>query len=98
MKLSVKLSAHIFCKTTVGQGTFVMKSIADMIGIGGTPTSVTINTLNGNVTSYLVAVESLKVWAMVSKGENRLVKKKQKQFHRINFKQMQRDCFTRKKR
>ena len=80
MKLSVKLPAHISCKTTVGQGTFVMKSIADMIGIGGTPTSVTINTLNGNVTSYLVAVERLKVWAMVSKGKNRLVRKNKSNF------------------
>ena len=57
MKLSVK--SHMPCKTTVGQGTLFMKSIADIIGIVGTPTSITINTLNGNVTNSLVAVRSL---------------------------------------
>ena len=59
MKLSVKLPAHMPCKTTVGQGTLFMKSIADIIGIVGTPTSITINTLNGNVTNSLVGVRSL---------------------------------------
>ena len=29
------------------QGTFVMKSIVDTMGIDGTPTSITIKTLNG---------------------------------------------------
>ena len=56
------------------QGTFVVKSIADTMGIDGTPTSITIKALNGDVTNTSVAVEGLKVCAAAASGKNRWVK------------------------
>ena len=58
------------------QGTFVMKSIVDAMGIDGTPTSITIKTLNGDVTNASVAVEGLKVcreniWVKIPKAFSR---------------------------
>ena len=55
------------------QGTFVMKS-SDTMGKDGTPTSITIKTLNGDVTNTSVAVEGLKVCAAAASGKNRWVK------------------------
>ena len=52
------------------QGTFVMKS-SDTMGKDGTPTSITIKTLNGDVTNTSVAVEGLKVCAAAASGKNR---------------------------
>ena len=57
------------------QGTFLMKSIVDTMEIDGTPTSITIKTLNGNVTNASVAVEGLKVCGAAASGKNRWVKK-----------------------
>ena len=56
------------------QGTFVMKSFVDMMGIDGTPTSITLKTLNGDVTNTSVAVKGLKVGAAAASGINRWVK------------------------
>ena len=56
------------------EGTFVVKSIADTMGIDGTPTSITIKVLNGDVTNTSVAVEGLKVFAAAASGKNRWVK------------------------
>ena len=55
------------------QGTFVMKS-SDMMGKDGTPTSITIKTLNGDVTNTSIAVEGLKVCADAASGKNRCLK------------------------
>ena len=56
------------------QGTYVMKGIIDIIGIDGTPTSITLKTLNGDVTNTSVAVEGLQVCAAATSGKNRWVK------------------------
>ena len=56
------------------QSAFIMKSIVDKMGIDGTPTSITIKTLNGDVTNTSVAVEGLKVCAAAASGRNRWVK------------------------
>ena len=56
------------------QGTFVMMSIVDTMGIDGTPASITIKTLNGDVTNASVRVEGLKVCGAAASGKNRLVK------------------------
>ena len=56
------------------QGTFVMKSIVDTMGIDGTPGSITIKTLNGDVTNASVAVEGLNVCGAAASGKNRWVK------------------------
>ena len=56
------------------QGTFVMKSIVDMMGIDETPTSITIKTLNGDLTNTSGAVERLNVCAAAASGRNRWVK------------------------
>ena len=45
-----------------------------MMGIDGTPTSITIRTLDGDVTNSLVADEGLKVCATAASGKNRWVK------------------------
>ena len=52
------------------QGMFVMKSIVDTMGMDGTPTSITINLLNGDVTNVSVPVEGLKVCAATANGKN----------------------------
>ena len=57
------------------QGTFVMKSNVDTMEIDGTPTSITIKTLNVDVTNASVAVEGLKVCGAAASGKNRWVKK-----------------------
>ena len=56
------------------QGTFVMKNIVETIGIDGTPASITIKMLNGDVTNGSVAVEGLKVCGAAASGKNRWVK------------------------
>ena len=56
------------------QGMFVMKSIVDTMEIDGTPTSITVKTLNGDVTNTSVAVEGLKVCAAAASGKDRRVK------------------------
>ena len=56
------------------QGTFLMKSTVDTMVIDGTPTSITINMLNGNVTNASVAVEGLKVCGVAPSGKKRSVK------------------------
>ena len=56
------------------QGTFVRKSIVDTMRIDGTPTSITVKTLNGDVTNPSVAVEGLKVCADAASGKNRWLK------------------------
>ena len=56
------------------QCAFAMKSIVDMMGTDGTPISITIKTLNGDVTNTSVAVEGLKVCAATASGKNRSVK------------------------
>ena len=50
-----------------------MKSIVNTTGIDGTPISITIKMLNGDVTNASVAVEGLKVCGAAS-GKNRWVK------------------------
>ena len=45
-----------------------------MMRIDRTPTSITITTLNGDVTNLSVAVEGLKVCAAAASGKNRWVK------------------------
>ena len=42
--------------------------------IDGTPTSITVKTLNGDVTNPSVAVEGLKVCADAASGKNRWLK------------------------
>ena len=56
------------------QGTFSMKSIVDTMRIDGTPTLITIKTLNGDVTNTSVAVEGFKVCADAVSGKNRWFK------------------------
>ena len=51
-----------------------MKSIVDMMGIDGTPTSITFKMLNGDVTNISVAVKGLKVCAAAASGKNIWVK------------------------
>ena len=63
------------CKTAnCIQGMFVMKSIVNTIGINGTPTSISIKTLNGDVSNTSVAVVGLKVCAAPASGKNGWVK------------------------
>ena len=51
-----------------------MKSILNTMGINGTPTSISIKTLNGDVSNTSVAVEGLKVCAAPASGKNGWVK------------------------
>ena len=71
---SIKVISTYALLDNCNQGMFVMKSIADTMGIDGTSTSITITMLNGDVTRTSVAVEGLKVCAAAVSGKNRWVK------------------------
>ena len=57
------------------QGTIAMKNIVDIKENDGTPASITIKTLNVDVTNSSVAVEELKDCVAVASGKNRKMKK-----------------------
>ena len=53
------------------QGTIAMKNIVDIKENDGTPASITIKTLNVDVTNSSIAVEELKACVAVASGKNR---------------------------
>ena len=69
------ISAHVLLDSC-SQGAFVKKSIVEMTEVGGTLISITIKTLDGNVTNSSVGVEGLKVCAVAASGNNRWIKTK----------------------
>ena len=46
------------------QGTFVVNDIVDKLGIQGTTTSITVKTINGDITNSTLAINGLKVKAL----------------------------------
>ena len=65
-----EVSTHVLLDTC-SQGTFVLKGIVNMLGIVGTPTSITFKTLNCDVTDSSLKINGLKVCATLASGMNK---------------------------